>query len=122
MSSGTRRLTTGALAAGATSPNLLGNDTLRYPGEPSSLEVAAACAVAGAGTQTLLVQVGNQTVFTGLVPVENRGTTDPGEGPSIPNNTLVRTGVAGGDQVSVEVTNAAGVAVATQVLVDIQPA
>ena len=53
MASGTRRVSTGALAAGATSPNLLADDTLRYPGQPSGLTVAATTALAGAGVETL---------------------------------------------------------------------
>lgn len=118
MAQGTRRLSTGALAALATSPNLLADDTLRYPGQASSLEVAAACDAAGAGDQTLVVEVGNQVVFTGIVPVE-RGA---GEGPLLPDNVMVRTGVAPGDQISIRVTNGDGVATPTTVVMaDVSP-
>ena len=118
MASGTRRLTTGALAISSTSPNLLADDTLRYPGQPSSLEVAAAVDSTGLGDQTLVVEVGNQTVFTGIVPVEGVA----GQGPLLPDNIMCRTGVAGGDQISIRVVNADGVATPTTiVLADVTP-
>ncbi len=118
MASGTRRFTTGPLAIGATSPNLLADDTLRYPGQPSSLEVAAATNAIGIGDQTLVVEVGNQTVFTGEVPVE----TTVGGGPTVPQQAMVRTGVGAGDQISVRVTNTDGaVTPTTVVLIDVSP-
>ncbi len=119
MASGTRRFSTGALAILTTSPNLLADDTLRYPGQPSSLEIAAATNAIGILDQTLTVEVGNQIVFTGIIPVEQIA----GQGPAIPRNTMVRTGVAGGDQISVRVANGDGVVTPTTVvLVDVTPA
>jgi hypothetical protein len=118
MASGTRRFATAALAAGATSPNLLADDTLRYPGQPSGLTIAATCAVAGAGTQTLQVEVGNQIVYTGILPSE----AIVGRGPILPDDNLVSTGLAAGDQISVRVTNGSGVPVISTVLIDVVPA
>ncbi len=119
MASGTRRLATLALAAGATSPNLLADDTLRYPGQPSSLEIAGTTEAIGLGDQRLVVEVGNQIVFTGILPVEQVA----GQGPALPRNVLVRTGVAAGDQISVRVTNEDGVATPiSTTLIDVSPA
>lgn len=119
MASGTRRFATIALAAGATSVNLLADDTLRYPGVPSSLEIAATTEAIGLQDQLLVVEVGNQIVYTGILPVEQVA----GQGPAIPRNTLVRTGVAGGDQISIRVTNQDAVATPISVvLIDVSPA
>ncbi len=119
MAHGGRRFVTAALAAGATSPNLLADDTLRYPGDLSSLEIAATTEAIGLQDQLLVVEVGNEIVYSGILPVE----AIAGRGPILPDDILVRTGVAPGDQVAVRVTNEDAVATPTSVvLIDISPA
>ena len=118
MASGGRRFSTGAVAAGATTANLLADSTLRYPGEDSALEVAATTEAAGLLDQTIIVEVGNQLVYDGILGVEQT----VGGGPRLPDNVLVRTGVGRGDQISVRVRNDDAVATPISVaLIDVTP-
>lgn len=119
MASGTRRFRAQAIAAGGTSGNLLADDTLRYPGVDSILEVAGTCEAAAANVFRMVVEIGNTVVFTGLVPTEAAA----GRGPILPDDILFRTGVAQGDQISVRFDNEdAAAARSGNALISVEPA
>jgi len=119
MASGTRRRRETALAAGATGLNLVADDTLRYPGVDSILEVAATCEAAAANVFNLQVEIGNTIVYTGLVPVEALA----GRGPILPDDLQFRTGVAEGDQIAIRFRNDdAAAARSGNVLFSVEPA
>lgn len=67
------RITSGVIAAGARSTNLLANTVIQYPGSPSIVRVTATLAAAAAGDGLLQLTIGGRVV-TGplgvLIPTE----------------------------------------------------
>lgn len=98
-----RRFST-TLAGGATSPNILESDWIRFPGRPAKLTIAAAVPVALVNDIELNVELGSDLIAKGLnVAVEN----SVGAGAQVPYNLLVEEGVAGSDQIIITYTSAA---------------
>ena len=99
MASGERRIST-TLAATSTSANILADDILRYPGQPSVLTVAAATDTASVVFMT--IEIGAMIVVDdALIPLEAAA----GTGPTRDRQFAIASGVGRADQVSVRFRN-----------------
>ncbi len=78
--------------------NLLRDDSLRYPGVPSQVQVYATGSVFGL---TAVVRFGNETVFDGAINVEAAAN----RGPIVPHDQIAEDAISSFDQLDIVITN-----------------
>ena len=99
----TLRPSTGAIAAGVTSANILQGTLIQYPGAPSMVRVAATVAAAAAGDGLMQLAIGGRNV-TGngqVIPTE----LSPGRGPDAQLGWLYEGPALGDDLLELSVRN-----------------
>lgn len=104
MNDQTLRFTSGVVAAGARTGNLLQGTLVQYPGAPAIVRVAATCLAAAANDPVLALSIGGRNVLGTpgqAVPVE----LTPGRGPDAQLGWMWSGAALGSDLLELSILN-----------------
>ena len=101
MPSGARKRTI-SVAASSTSANVLAGEVIEFPGQPSSVIVAATVPAASAGVVLMNLQLGSDRPVDGLAL---SGEASAGRGPLMPDDVMVKEVAGAADRISLTFTN-----------------
>jgi hypothetical protein len=107
-----------SVAANATSANVLAGEVIEFPGQPSSVIVAATVLLASANNVLMNLQLGSDRPVDGLAVAGESGV---GRGPIIPDDVMVKEVAGGADRIALTFTNTTAGAIVVTWYVEVQP-